>query len=130
MHLNATAPDLFEVCVKKLPDSSCFTEKLNKDVELFLNIFVDTEQMKGKADAVLNVAYELNENMNRIENLVLNLGCEWQGESERAFAAKILFVRKQFEALYGFLVDYAEVIKCAANDYENTENQILSQMEV
>ena len=93
-----------------------------------MNIFVDTELLKEKANSVMEVAYELNENMNRIENLVLNLGVEWHGKSEIAFTAKILFVKKQFEALNDFFMDYSETIKAIVNEYENTEIQLLSQM--
>lgn len=93
-----------------------------------MNIFVDTELLKEKANSVMEVAYELNENMNRIENLILNLGTDWHGKSEVAFTAKILFVKKQFEALNDFFMDYSETIKAIVYEYENTETQLLSQM--
>ncbi|MCH5314361.1 MAG: WXG100 family type VII secretion target [Eubacterium sp.] len=94
-----------------------------------MNIFVDTEELKEKANSITEVAFELNENMNMIENLILNLGVEWHGKAEIAFAAKILFVKKQFETLYDFIIDYSETIKSIVNDYEDTENQLLLQME-
>ena len=94
-----------------------------------MNILVDTEQLKEKANSIAEIAYELNENMNKIENLILNLGVEWHGKSEIAFTAKILFVKTQFEALYNFFIDCSETIKAVANEYDNTESQLLSQME-
>lgn len=99
-------------------------------MKLFLDILVDTEQMKNKADAISEVAYEMKENMNRIENLVLNLSLVWKGQAEAEYAAKILYVKKRFGNLYQFIIDYSETIKTIANDYEDTENQLLSKLEV
>ena len=48
--------------------------------------------------------------MKKIENLVINLGIDWQGKSEIAYAAKILFVKKQFDTLYDFIIEYTEKI--------------------
>ena len=96
----------------------------------FVNLYVETEQLKAKANEIKEIANQLNENMNRIESLVLNLGLEWQGTSEIAYAAKILFIKKQFETLYQFLIDYSDAIMSIANEYEETEKQLIKELNI
>lgn len=94
-----------------------------------MNIYLETDGLISKADDMREIATYLNENMKKIENLVINLGLDWQGKSEIAYAAKILFVKKQFDTLYDFIIEYTETIYSIVNEYENIENQLLSQME-
>lgn len=94
-----------------------------------MNIYIETDRLLGKAESMRETANYLKENMGRIENLIINLDTVWQGEAGRAYIAKILFVKKQFEALYDFIMEYAEVICSIVKDYENIEKEITFKME-
>ena len=95
-----------------------------------MSLYVETENLKKQADAMLDIAAEMRTNFTAIENLVLALGTQWQGKAELEYTAKILFVKKQFEALYNFLVDYAQVVHAAVEEYEEVEKIIITKMEV
>ena len=95
-----------------------------------MKVYIEIEELKRKADAMMEIASELNENMTRIENLVLNLGTQWQGRAELEFTAKLLFVKKQFDILNCFFIDYSQVIHSVVAEFEAVEEELLSKMEV
>lgn len=95
-----------------------------------MKIYIDPEALKDTAGSLLTILSRLNENMDKIEKIVTDLGLEWQGQAEIVFTAKILFIRNQFKALSAFLTDYSEVIRLIAQEYEETEKQLTTKMEV
>ena len=95
-----------------------------------MNIYISPDELKRKANEIAVCASTMNENMIRIQNLILGLGVEWQGNAEKAFTAKLLFVKQQFDFLYDSFIDLSETITVIAGEYEETERQLLSKMEV
>lgn len=94
-----------------------------------MHIYIETDSLLHKAENIRDTANALQENMKRIESFIINLDTVWKGEAGSAYIAKILFVKKQFEVLYDFITEYAEVIESIVQDYENTEQQIAFKME-
>lgn len=95
-----------------------------------MKISVDVDEMINRANIIEEIAEELQINMHNIEKLILDLGFEWQGNAELAYTAKLLFIKKQFEILYSFIIEYMQIIYSIVNDYENIENELLSKWEV
>lgn len=95
-----------------------------------MKIYIDTEEIKNKANSIKNLADELQDNMKNIEKLILDLGLEWQGRAELAYTAKILYVKKQFSFMYDLINDYSVTLKAVANEYNELENTIKRQLEV
>lgn len=89
---------------------------------------VNTDQMISKGNEVKGIKNELRMNMEQIEQLVLGLSGEWQGEAERSFEQKILFVRKQFDSILSFFGEYADLLILFADSYDNLENEISAKI--
>ena len=95
-----------------------------------MKISIDVDEMINRANAIEKISEELQMNMRNIEQLILNLGFEWQGNAELAYTAKILYIKKQFVSMYDLINDYSIVLKTAANDYKEVETTIKNQLEV
>lgn len=94
-----------------------------------MNIYIETDRLLSKAENMKETANFLKENMERIEKLIINLDTVWHGEAASIYIAKILFVKKQFETLYEFIMEYTEVICSIVREYENIEKELLFKME-
>ena len=70
---------------------------------------------------------DLMRTMEEIEILILSVNGAWQGDAERAFAEKILYVKRQFAEIASFFDDYAALLKGIAYDYERVDNELASK---
>ncbi len=95
-----------------------------------MNIKIDTDALYRCSSTLLNVNFELQDNMNKIENLILGLGNEWQGDAAKAYQSNILFVKKQFEYMSEFITDYATNIKSVSETFDQAEKDIISKLGV
>lgn len=93
-----------------------------------MNIQVDTSQLVEKSNEIKTIRAELLNTMEQIEILILSVNGAWQGEAERAFSEKILYVKKQFANIAAFFDDYAELLKGFAYTYEQQETDISSKI--
>ncbi len=93
-----------------------------------MKVSVNTEEMREKCYEIRNICNELNNNMNQIENTVLSLGSEWQGDSERAYTAKLIYVRQQFSGITKFLEDYAELMNTFSSQYEEHDKELSTKI--
>ncbi len=94
-----------------------------------MEIVIDVDALLRCSDSLSNVNYELQTNMNNIENLVLGLGSEWQGQTAKAYENNILIVKKQFEYLNKYIEEYTQVLKTIAAEYAETEKNITMRLE-
>ncbi|MBQ8183849.1 MAG: WXG100 family type VII secretion target [Clostridia bacterium] len=95
-----------------------------------MNITIDTDALLKCSNSLENVNFELKENMNRIEQLILGLGSEWQGDSGKMYQSKILFVKKQFEYMSNLIDEYTANIKTVSQNYDQVEKDIISKLGV
>ncbi len=93
-----------------------------------MDIQVDTAQLAEKSYAIKGLKTELSKIMEEIEILVLSVNGSWQGDAERAFSEKILYVKKQFGEIAAFFDDYAELLKLFAYTYEQQETDFSSKI--
>lgn len=89
-----------------------------------MNIQVDTSQLVEKSNEIKTMRAELLNTMEQIEILILSVNGAWQGDAERAFSEKILYVKKQFANIAAFFDDYAELLKGFAYTYEQQETDL------
>lgn len=94
-----------------------------------MKISIDAIALVERANSIKDLSELLNSNMKNIEKTILSLDYEWQGKSELAYVAKILYVKKQFNILYEFLNELPLVLKTIAADYEELEQQIKMLLE-
>lgn len=93
-----------------------------------MNIQVDTSQLNEKSNEIKALKSELLNTMEQIETLVLSVTGGWQGDSEKAFAEKIIYVKKQFANIATLLDNCAELLKGFAYTYEQQETDLSSKI--
>lgn len=93
-----------------------------------MNIQVDTSKLAEKSSEIRFLTTELQKTMEEIEILVLSVNGAWQGNSEKAFSEKILYVKKQFSHIADFFADYADLLKGFAHTYEQQEADLSSKI--
>lgn len=93
-----------------------------------MRICADPIQMRGKGDAVRTLRAALQNNMDRIESLVLSVNGAWQGDSERAYASKILFIKREFSGILSFLEDYAALLASFADQYDEFDSGLAAKI--
>ena len=93
-----------------------------------MNIQVDTSQLNQKSNEIRSLKIDLLNTMDQIELLVLSVNGGWQGDAERAFSEKILYVKKQFASIATFFDDCSELLKNFAYTYEQQESDLSSKI--
>ena len=93
-----------------------------------MDIRVDTSQLIGKSNEIKALKAELINTMEQIQTLVLSVSGGWQGDAERAFSEKIIYVKKQFASIATFFDDYAELLRGFAYTYEQQETDLSSKI--
>lgn len=91
-------------------------------------IHTDPNQMRSKSNAIRTLEAELQNNMENIESLVLSVNGTWQGNSERAYASRILFVKKEFSRIMTFFEDYASLLESFADQYDEFDSGLATKI--
>lgn len=94
----------------------------------YVMIIFDTEKMKETYVQMMELLHEIRVNMGRIEQLVHETEGDWQGNAEKVFAQKLLFVKEKFVPVYHFWEEYAGWLKEQAEQYEEHESEIHSKL--
>lgn len=89
-----------------------------------MDIQVDTNQLFQKSNDIKALKSELKKITEDIELLVLSSKGSWQGEAERAFSEKIIYIKNRFSDIEKFFDDYSETLKKIAYSYERQENDL------
>lgn len=93
-----------------------------------MKICVDTEALDQKCAELRSASAELEDYMNQIESVVLSIGNEWQGDAERAYTARLLYIRQEFRGITGFLEGYAELLETISAKYEAYDKELSSKI--
>ena len=89
-----------------------------------MKINIVPDKLQSNASEILFLKDELCSQMEQIESLILSLNGDWQGEAEKAFASRILYVKSQFSHISQFFEDYANLLKDFSVKYEENDNDI------
>ena len=95
-----------------------------------MEIKAEPIQLTNEKTDINLLANQLRINMAQIEALVLSTNGEWQGESEVAYAGKIIYVKNQYMKLITFIEQYAELIGLYAEQYEDYEQQLAGKIDL
>ena len=93
-----------------------------------MQIQVETSHMADKSSEILFLKNELLKTMEQVELLILSVNGVWQGDAERAFAEKILYVKEEFSHIAEFFDSYAQLLKEFSYAYEQHESQLASKI--
>ena len=95
-----------------------------------MKVNVIPDKLQSSATDIIFYNNELRNQMEQIEMLILSLNGDWQGDAERAFAGRILYVKNQFDHIFQFFDDYAELLKKLAAEYEESDKEISSKIQL
>lgn len=96
--------------------------------EANMKITVDADRMHSMAAEIRTTVDTLRYNMDTMEILVHSLNGEWQGDAERAFASKILYVRREFKEVEQFFREYASLLERFAEEYIRHEDEVAAKV--
>ena len=93
-----------------------------------MKITVDADRMHSAAAEIRTTVDTLRYNMDTMELLVNSLNGEWQGDAERAFASKIVYVRNEFKEVEQFFREYASLLERFAEEYIRHEDEVTAKV--
>ncbi len=93
-----------------------------------MEIEVNTDSLSRKSAEIRVLKAELERVMEEIEGVVLSANGSWQGDSEKAFSEKILYVKKQFSHIGTFFGEYADLLQNFAQIYEQQETDLSAKI--
>ena len=93
-----------------------------------MNITVDTAEMKARSREMQSVGNDLLSYMDQVEQVVLSIGGEWQGEAERAYAARIVYIKEQFARMFDFLDSYGRLLDEFSTRYEEHDKELSAKI--
>ena len=91
-------------------------------------IVIDPDSLNEAANEMLFVLNDLKTNRRQIEALVLSTGDDWKGAAEKAFEDKLVFIQKEYEKLFSFFEQCAQLLSQCAADYTCNEKDLLSKL--
>lgn len=95
-----------------------------------MTVQVDTTQLKQKSNEIKILRNELQNCMNQIEMLVLSMDGGWQGDAEKAYASRILYLKKEFSVILTFFDDYASLLNSFAVQYEEHDRSLSAKIQL
>lgn len=93
-----------------------------------MEINVNTQSMISMAEKASLLKEEIYNEYNQIESLVLSVGADWQGDAERAFASKIVYLKKHFERLEEFFEEFSVFFEKFSEKYEEIERSVINEL--
>ena len=93
-----------------------------------MRITVDADRMHSMAGQIRTTVDMLRYNMDTMEMLVYSMNGEWQGNAERAYASKIVYVRNEFKAVEQFFTEYASLLERFAEEYIRHEDELTAKL--
>lgn len=94
-----------------------------------MNILVDADRMKIVSGEMRTTIDTLRYNMDSLELLINSLSGEWQGDAEKAYASKIIYVRNEFKAVENFFEEFATFLSQFSEDYLLHEDELAMKIQ-
>lgn len=95
-----------------------------------MKIYVDTGQLRKKGEDIKRIRDELQFNMEQIESLVRSVSGVWQGDAERAYESRILYVKKEYAHMLSFFDDYVALLESFAARYEEYDHNLSAKLDL
>lgn len=94
-----------------------------------MKILVDADRMKIVSGEMRTTIDKLRYNMDSLEILVNSLSGEWQGDAEKAYAGKIIYVRREFKEVEKFFEEFATFLSQFSGDYLLHEDELAAKIQ-
>lgn len=92
-----------------------------------MELEVTYDVMADISSEIKSTLSELQKTMSAIENMILSLSGDWQGDAETACAANIIAVKKRFAILEKFISAIAEDVSLFAVKYHDFDFMLASE---
>lgn len=90
------------------------------------SIMVNTDELRRVAQRVDGIASEYKNTYDALlQDVSTFTTTDWKGEDADAFRNKVEGFRQDFEKMKSLMNDYANNLRQAATDYDNTRNEIM-----
>ena len=86
-------------------------------------VAADRDALYDASDQLKQIDNELKRIQFSVEQLVYSTCTNWQGDSERAFAEKIIVINEKFNDLHAFVDYYSKLLKSFADSYEALDEE-------
>ncbi len=93
-----------------------------------MKIAVDTDRMRSACAGIRYLTETLHSNMDSIEYLVTEMNGDWQGDAARAYAGKIVYVRREFAEMERFFEEYATLLDRFVSEYQRQEEELTAKI--
>ena len=93
-------------------------------------VAADRDAMYEASDRIKLIDKELRRIQYDVEQLVYSTCTGWQGDAERAFAEKLIFINEQFNDLHAFVDYYSEMLKRFADSYETLDEETAKKIKL
>ena len=87
-------------------------------------IQITPDSLRVQARTVRNYKVQQEQNIQRIRNIVLSLNDSWKGAAQDAFVAKFQSMDHTYRRFSDVLEEYAMLMETAANDFQNTDQNM------
>ena len=84
-------------------------------------IQVTPDLLSGKASEVRNLKQAHDDNMSKMNTLIMSLNEIWKGEAQDALVAKYQSMQNTFQQFSQMLEDYALLMETSANKMQETD---------
>ncbi len=93
-----------------------------------MRICVDVAGIKDMKNDIQKISDDLRTYMEQVENVVLSIDGEWQGEAEKAYVARIVYVKSQFSTVIEFLEQYIKLLDDFSDQYEEHDKELAAKI--
>lgn len=90
-----------------------------------MKITVDADRMNAVSGEIRVTVDALRNNMNQLEILINSLNGEWQGDAERAYAGRLVYVRREFREAERFFEECASLLGRFSEEYMRHEEELV-----
>ena len=93
-----------------------------------MEIYVDTVSLRDKCNDMQVVSNDIKVCMNKLESVLIETCEQWEGDAEKAFAGRVLYMKKEYMELVSFIDEYISFVRRASDFYDMKEDEIKSKM--
>jgi uncharacterized protein YukE len=88
----------------------------------------DVVRMKRCCNEMRQAVSKMQNTMQSLENLLMDIPGNWQGEAEQIYETKIIYVRYRYALLIDFFEHYIDILEKSAEFCSEKENDIFIRL--
>lgn len=90
-----------------------------------MQLLADADALQRSTDRIASIKSELEKELSMIEQAILSLDADWQGNAERVYASKIVYIKNEYKKLIQFYDGLITLIKNVSDRYSELEKSVL-----